>query len=207
MKTLPLAAFASTLLAASLPLISPVQAGTGVQRCQSAEGTTVYTDKPCSMLGAAPRPLPGDLLTRIARDEARTASSPELAAVAEPGTLTVARRSPAAGCARSPTQLAMDLRGSIALGDVNRLAESYHWVGMSQKQAQPIMARLARMASTPMVETQYFDARIGPGGLQLTDAGAGNPASGVMQLRLGGRSIQVIDFEVIRYAGCYFIRN
>ena len=54
----------------------------------------------------------------------------------------VSRRGPGSGCARTPTQLAMDLRGALALGDVNRIAESYHWVGMSNKQGQRIMDRL-----------------------------------------------------------------
>lgn len=205
MKILPLAAFSLTLLAASLPLVSPVQAGTGIQRCVSADGTTVYTDAPCALLGASPRPLPGDVLTRIARDAAVATPAPESADAPRPAaTVAVARRSPTAGCARTPTQLSMDLRGSLALADVNRLAESYHWVGMSQKQSQPIMQRLERLARQPLEDAQYYDARIGPGGMQL--AGGGDAPAGVLQLHFGGQSRQVVDFEVERYAGCYFVR-
>jgi hypothetical protein len=182
-----------------------VQAGTGIERCEAADGSTVYTDTPCSVLGAASRPLPGEVLNRIAREEARTTPSAPDADSVGPATVAVTRRSPTSGCARSPTQLSMDLRGSIALGDVNRLAESYHWVGLSQKQSKPIMQRLERLASQPLADTRYFDARIGPGGMQLVDAGSGNAAFGVMQLRFGGESPQVMDFEVARYAGCYFI--
>lgn len=210
MKTLPLAAFALTLLASSLPLIAPVQAGTAIQRCEAADGTTVYTDAPCSLLSAASRPLPGDLLNRIARDEARNTSSPEYASAAAPTGITAGagRRAPTAGCARTPTQLAMDLRGSLAIGDVNRLAESYHWVGLSQKQSRPIMQRLERLAGQTLEDTRYYDARIGSGGMQFADAGAsaGNAAIGVMQLQLGAPTREVMDLEVARYAGCYFVK-
>lgn len=206
MKTLPLVTFALTFLAASMPLVSPVQAGTGIHRCASADGTTVYTDVPCALLGATPRPLPGDVLTRIARDAASTTPAPEFGDGLSPAVVAVARRPPTAGCARTPTQLAMDLRGSIALGDVNRLAESYHWVELSQRQSRPIMQRLERLAAQPLEDTQYYDAQIGPGGMQLADAGSGDTDIGVMQLRLGGPSPRTMDFEVERYAGCYFVR-
>ena len=207
MKILPLATFALAFLAASVPLVPAVQASTGIQRCEAADGSTVYTDTPCSLLGAASRPLPGDVLNRIARDEARTTPATEHADAVAPATLPAARRSATAGCARTPTQLSMDLRGSIALGDVNRLAESYHWVGLSQKQSQPIMQRLERIAAQPLADTRYFNARIGPGGSQLADAtgGPGGAALGVMQLQFGGESRQVMDFGVTRYAGCYFV--
>lgn len=208
MKTLPLATFALTLLAASLPLTSPVQAGTGIQRCETADGTFVYTDKACMAFGAAPRPMPSDVLNRIAREEARTgAISPTLGgASSAPSPSVVARRSPSAGCARTPTQLSMDLQGSLALRDVNRLAESYHWVGLTHAQSKPIMQKLERLAPEPLEAVQFFDAQIGPGGMQLADAGSGNAVAGVMQLRFGGEFRQVLEFEVERYEGCYFIQ-
>lgn len=208
MKTLPLATVALTLLAASLPLTSPVQAGTGIQRCQSADGTTIYTETACSVLSAASRPLPSDLLNRLAREAADTSLSPEYASAAAPTTLAAARRSLTAGCARTPKQLSMDLRGSLALGDVNRLAESYHWVGLSPKQTKPIMQQLERLALQPLDDAQYFDAPIGPDTMQLADAGigTGNAAAGMMQLRFGGDLPQALDFDIARYAGCYFIK-
>lgn len=208
MKSPSLFTFALTLLAASLPLTPAVQAGTAIQRCEAADGTVVYTDKACAALGATPRPLPSELLNRIAREQANSAPSPEYADASAPvTTVTVARRSPSAGCARSPTQLAMDLRGSLALRDVNRLAESYHWIGLSHTQSKPIMQRLDRLSSQPLEDVHYFDAQIGPGGMQLADAGAGNAAAaGVMQLMFGGESRHAVDFDVQRYAGCYFVR-
>lgn len=205
MKTLPSAAFALTLLAASLPLSSPLQAGTAVQRCQSADGGVVYTDQACAALGASSRPLPSDLLNRIAREDANTAPMPALRAVAGPTRNGLARRSPTAGCARTPTQLSMDLRASLAIADVNRLAESHHWVGMSQAQSQPIMQRLERLSLQPLADVHYFDAQSGPGGMQLADAGHVLAASDVIQLTFEGQR-PALDLGVERYAGCYFVK-
>ncbi|MFD0739252.1 hypothetical protein ACFQZQ_08175 [Lysobacter koreensis] len=209
MKTLPIAAFVATLIAALLPLSQPVRAGSGIQRCEGADGTAVYTDRACSSLGAKATPISGELLTRIARDEAANPSDNAGEMLAGPATTTLtaaARRSPSAGCARTPTQLSMDLQGSLALHDVNRLAESYHWVGQSHRQAQQLMQQLDRLASKQLLDAHFFDAQIGPGGMQLANAGRGNGNAGVMQLTLGGDgSPQVVDFDVLRYAGCYFI--
>lgn len=208
MKTLPIAAFFATLLAATLPISQPVRAGGGIQRCQSADGSAVYTDRACATIGAKAVPISGELLTRIARDEAAHPSMSDAYADASdtPTIITVTRRSPSAGCARTPTQLSMDLQGSLALRDVNRLAESYHWVGQSHQQAQQMMQRLDQLAGKPLLQAHFFDAQIGPGGMQLADASNGNRGAGVMQLRFGGDSApQVVDFDVLRYAGCYFI--
>lgn len=208
MKTLPIAAFVATLLAALLPLSQPVRAGSGIQRCESADGNAVYTDRACSTLGAKATPISGELLTRIARDEAAYPSNngAMFADTATTTLATAARRAPSAGCARTPTQLSMDLQGSFALHDVNRLAESYHWVGQSHRQAQQLMQQLDRLASRQLLDAHFFDAQIGPGGMQLADAGSGNRNAGVMQVTLGGDgSPQVVDFDVLRYAGCYFI--
>lgn len=205
MKTLPLATFALTLLAASLPLSSQVQAGPTIQRCQSADGATVYTDQACGSLGASSTPMPSDVLNRIARDSASLSPSPQVSATAASVATVAARRSPSTGCARSTTQLAMDLRASLAVGDVNQLAASYHWVGMSQARSQPIMQRLERLSLHRLADLQYFDAQIGPGGTQLADAGNSAAASGVVQLIFAGRQ-PAVDFDVERYAGCYFVK-
>ena len=93
MKTLhATAAAALTLLAASMPASMPVNAATGIQRCQATDGTTVYTDKPCSVHGATAKPMSGDLLTRIAREEAMSEAHYDLA---DANTLMVPAAAPA----------------------------------------------------------------------------------------------------------------
>lgn len=192
-----------------------------IQRCLASDGTTLYTDQPCALLGAQAMPMPAGLNARL--DDARDAeldaggmgaggyvdASLPLYPAAGTARAGVARRSPAAGCARSPTQLAMDLQGAFALGDVNRIAESYHWVGMDQPSATAVMQRLERLGRSTVVDTRYYDASITSSGIgSWADAGAAlGSGSGVMQLTLGGEGgAASVDFDVERYEGCYFVR-
>lgn len=112
------------------------------------------------------------------------------------------RRSLGSGCARSPAQLSRDLLGSFALGDVNRVAESYHWIGLDHRQAMPVMKQLQQLAARPLADARFLAAWIGPGDL---DPEAVPHDAGLMQLvfATGGN---VIALQVRRYAGCYFVR-
>lgn len=218
-----LATLAATIALTLAPFAEPVVAATGIQRCESADGTLVYTDKACGALRAKAVPMSGELLTRIAREEALSTTTPPSGM--SPGGfadadipldtgIRVSRRSASGGCARSQTQLAMDLRGALALGDVNRVAESYHWAGMSSRQADRVMDRLQQLTGKPVIDTHYFDARISSSPFGA-DAGAALVASsggiggdaGVMQVVIGnGTTRSVVDFDVHRYAGCYFVK-
>ena len=205
----PLAKLAATLLLSAVPAAAPLHAASAILRCQSPDGTLVYTDKACGAFGAKAAPMPGALLSRIYQDEARfdSDSDADAPAVLPP----VERRSASRGCARTPTQLAMDLRGSLALGDVNRVAESYHWVGMSSRQGERTLDRLQRLIGKPVLDSHYFDAQIGASVdgsalLASNDTSIGGDA-GMLQLVLGGGDTarSAIDFDVHRYAGCYFV--
>lgn len=210
--------------AASLVPGSPIARdahAAGIQRCAAADGTTLYTDQPCAVHGAAPLGIPQELSARLA--DARQAEYGSSAIGATAGMYvdasrplagragsqpSSARRSPADGCARSPTQLAMDLQGAFALGDVNRVAESYHWVGMDHAAATALMQRLEQLARSTLVDTQYYDATVlSPGLGTFADAGAAlGSAGGVMQLTLAGEGgSHLLDLEVERYQGCYFV--
>lgn len=204
---LGLALVAATAMLASL-LVPAAQAATGIQRCLSADGTPIYTDKPCSLLGAQRTPISGELLSRIAREQQAAAAATGVDLIKGATPPAVARRSAASGCARTATQLTMDLQGSWALGDVNRVAESYHWVGVGHRRAQQLMKQLDRLASQKLLQAEYFDASIGSGTMQLAEAGGpGSGAAGVLQLMLSdGGATSVQDFDVQRYSGCYFIR-
>ena len=210
MKPSLFATLAATLLLAGTPVPAPLHAASAILRCQSADGTLVYTDRACGAFGAKAAPIPGELLGRIYRDEARFGTDVDSSISAEPVPTTL-RRSASSGCARTPTQLAMDLRGSLALGDVNRVAESYHWVGMSSRQGERTLDRLQQLVGKPVLDSQYFDAQIGAasdgGGAMLAsnDDSIGGDA-GMLQLVLGGDAARsAIDFDVPRYAGCYFV--
>ncbi|GAB3729030.1 hypothetical protein GCM10028862_07090 [Luteimonas pelagia] len=214
---------ATAALLPGSPLVRDAHAATGIQRCEAADGSVVYTDKPCGAFGATATPMSGELMTRvarIAREESLRApqGTPGTGAHADAASFlpgqdapvgnTTARRSASDGCARTPTQLAMDLRGSFALRDVNRIAESYHWAGMGSDQAKGVMARLEQLATDPLMDTQFFDATISLGGFaDASGSSGGSSSGGIMQLMFGeGGVSRVVDMDVERYQGCYFVR-
>ncbi|KQY55089.1 hypothetical protein ASD14_02710 [Lysobacter sp. Root494] len=184
-----------------------------IQRCEAPDGNAIYTDKPCGAFRARPSRLSDDLGIRLAMAEAETrrgdiASQPvsfgAYRDASEPLRATLpGRRSLSAGCARSPQQLSRDLVGAFALHDVNRVAESYHWAGMSQRQALPVMKQLERLSAQPLADARFLSAWIGSGEVAATRIPTD---AGLMQLVFadGGR---IIDFEVRRYSGCYFIAS
>ena len=233
-----LPAVALTLACAATPAPSPLRAGTGVERCVADDGSTLYTDQACRAMGAKAMPVSAALAGRLLQEQAlerraihddaiRNGMAPDGATALDamdagggagdyadasaPLALAVptSRRSVAAGCARTPTQLQMDLRGAFALGDVNRIAESYHWVGVSPRTAARTMDRLAMLARRQVDDARYFDVRIGDAGAMFADAGGAASAAGggVMQVSFaveGGGSIT--EFDVERYKGCWFVR-
>lgn len=201
----------SAALCLAVPAAPDARATTGIVKCTMSDGSVIYADRACAAYGARAMPIEGELLIRIARDEARSPDAID-GMGADPVPVS-ARRSVAAGCARTPTQLAMDLRASIALGDVNRVAESYHWVGLSTREGERVLDRLQRMAREPVADAHYFDATISASPLgsdaieiaSIDDSGPGS--AGMLQLQLGrGSSVSVVDLDVERYAGCYFVK-
>jgi hypothetical protein len=227
-----LATLIAGMLLSTVPASAPVEATSAIQRCESPDGTLVYTDKSCAAFSAKAVPMSGELLTRIAHEDAREDSiasatgdaggmdASQYVDAATPldtatGTgIPVSRRGPGSGCARTPTQLAMDLRGSLGLGDVNRVAESYDWAGLSNRQGQRILDRLQQLIGRQVVDSRYFDAQItsspflaDAGAAMSADASDARPAdAGILQLTLGGAQASIIDFDVRHYAGCYFVR-
>lgn len=214
---------------AALPAPTPAQAasdGALLLRCQSPDGTIGYTDRSCAVFGAKSVPIDAQLVTRIVRDEARQARLQAAAAGAQPdfdmGSATriddayaaapaaPGRRSPASGCARTPAQLATDLHASMALGDVNRVAESYHFAGMSSAAGERVLDRLQGLAGHPVVDSRYYGASIGEASHAMDGSGvatSADDAPGMVQLVLGSAEggDASVEFDVHHYAGCYFV--
>ena len=71
-----LAGFAFALCASTLPAPMRAEAGpaAAVQQCRTADGTTLFTDKPCRIVGAQAVPMRGELATRIVREQVLEAS-------------------------------------------------------------------------------------------------------------------------------------
>jgi len=211
MKPKLLPALVAILVLAALPSPPNAKASAGIQRCAESDGGVAYTDKACGALGAENAPIPGDVMTRL------LATMPEDGPKAERSTRVTSRRPLASGCARTPMQLETDLLGSFALRDANRIAESFHWVGMSNVQGQRVMDRLQSLGQRRVRDAHYFDAKITSLPMAETSfadtstwqaaASTGHVAgSGTLQLQLDGPTVTVIDLDIERYAGCYFVR-
>ena len=210
MKRVSLIAAALTCALAAIPAPGPAHA-TSIQKCQSADGSIGYTDGSCKVFGSDSIAVS----SRFIDAPADTTVAFGYPALEDAGTGMAmgsigGRRSPADGCARTATQLAMDLRASLALGDVNRVAESYDWAGMDNAQGQRTLDRLQALIGRPVLDSRYLDASYGfaGGGLYASaDAGFGGDA-GVLQVMLGdgdGRGASSIEFDVHHYEGCYFV--
>jgi ABC-type amino acid transport substrate-binding protein len=224
------AMLSTTLVAAlaAIPAPMPAEAATegSVVRCISPDGTIGYTDGNCAVFGAQAVPMDPELAARIATDRAYAADfgndpggapagfDADSARLVQP---VAGRRSPASGCARNPAQLANDLEASVALGDVNRIAESYHFAGMSTAAGERVLDRLQRYAGRVVVTSQYFGGGMASaaggsdglplGGMTPTAAWAGSAPSMVRLVFAGddGAAATSLDLDVERYAGCYFV--
>lgn len=234
-RTLLLTSALATALAA-LPAPSPVEAasdGALLLRCRMPDGTIGYTDRSCAVFGATATTIDAELVSRIVRDRAHEArlqaaaagadedfdmssatldAGPGIAAAGLTASAAPGRRSPVAGCARSPDQLADDLHASVALGDVNRIAESYHFAGMSTAAGERVLDRLQHYAGRPVVDSRYYPGSATTAGFdRMTGATTAMPdsgAPGMMQLVVAsgdGGGSAAVSFDVHRYEGCYFV--
>src|SRR3546814_18217420 len=88
----------------------PASASTTLQRCRTPDGSIGYTDRSCAIFGAGSiRVSTAVISDEVSADIDWADSWPRAG---------LGRRSPASGCARSPTQLAMDRHGAFALGEI-----------------------------------------------------------------------------------------
>jgi hypothetical protein len=172
----------ATLLLALSALAGVPSAQAEVHRCNAPDGTTVFTDRRCSDIGATER----------APDRA---SAP--ARLYRPA------------CSRTLQDLVLELGTAIDTRDVNRAAGLYHWVGLSGKTAYATMDRLQVLVDRPLVDvTPVYPSGVGdvdadyypqttthrvPIGLRLeqTLANGSTPSHTVLGLR--------------RYLGCWWI--
>lgn len=210
MRILPTSLLTATLVLAALPMLAPrVEAKAGVVRCQMSDGSHAYSNKACSAFGAKATPLPAAVLNRIESDQRREAklNGIEPADASSMPLQTGERRAVQRGCAGDPRQLAVDLAASVAMRDVNRVAESFDWAGMSHAQAQHVMSRLERLSTQVVRDAEYFDGTLG-GQVMLGDAGrAYDGATGQMQVTIAeGNNESIVDFDVRRDEGCYFLK-
>ncbi|HET6434828.1 MAG TPA: hypothetical protein VFG18_03895 [Xanthomonadaceae bacterium] len=203
-------AFALACLVAvpALLAVAPPARSTAVQRCATADGAIAYTDGACAAIGARPAPMRIELIGRLVSEARREGREPDLpgALAGDEATSAPARRSPSDGCARTPRQLARDLRGAFALGDVNRVAESYHWAGMSNREGQRTLDRLGHLVGRRAVASRYFAAQIASLGDDGWGDGPRGGDAGILQVVFADDGMQqALEFDVHRYRDCYFV--
>jgi hypothetical protein len=195
---------ASCLYSGAMP------ATTNVSQCATADGTSIYTDTSCRLIGARATPMPETLVKKLVRESTlsgtTTADSPTRQRPRTAGRSAL-HRVETDQCPKTPGQLAAALRTSLAGGDVNRLAAVYDWNGMTDKQARSVLQRLEKMSDRPLIDGRFFDARAGlaawPGASQ-TDAGTAG--DGIVQLVQGsGVAPTVAELAVTRRAGCLLL--
>jgi hypothetical protein len=107
-----------------------------LRRCIAADGTSIFTDRRCQDLHAQ-------------EDDIRSGSAPRR------GASLLRVRS----CARNQDDLLFGVRAALENHDVNRLAEFYHWTGMSNAAGYQLMDRLARFSDRPLVDVQLMSSR------------------------------------------------
>jgi hypothetical protein len=188
-------------LCAALAL--PAPAAAQVRRCVDAQGNSVFTDRSCASVDAAPRETP--------------APAPEAGAYT-PG---FARR----GCARTPDQLLAGVRGALEARDVNRLANFYHWPGTGSGAAKGLMDALEAVAARPLVAvslnrpapaqpdngvrfTSSPEAAAGQGGgeeVNLTPLSAPTALHVVQMAGPGDVASRSTYFALRQHAGCWWI--
>lgn len=153
-------ALAGALLSAvAIAAALPPPAAAQVRRCTTPDGGAVYTDRSCESLGAV-------------ENRSRTGSGGNAAALRYRG-----------GCSRRLQDLVFEVTTAIDAGDTNRLARSYHWVGMSHRNGYAVIERLDAIARRPLLNisalrpAQAVVASPEPAPLAALDGAAAMPAT------------------------------
>jgi hypothetical protein len=146
--------------AAALPTGTALATGgaSGISRCATPEGVTVYTDAACGDLGARSAPMSETLVRTLAR-EGTNANIASVPAGALPG-FTGASGRPVGdkgrpGCPRTPDQLHAAFQDSVAQGDVNELAAIYDWTDVSGRQSRELLKRLERISRSRVEDVSF----------------------------------------------------
>ena len=147
MKDRALPLFVVPLLLAPLAATSPQAVAQSINRCEAADGTTIFTDKSCAAFGATPA-------GEIAYDDGSGGGDLR----DPPGTLGINGATGGfaiKGCARTQGELIAGVRGAIESGDVNRLTNYYHWTGVSSSASVGLLDRLDKVVRNTLSGVQF----------------------------------------------------
>ena len=103
-----------------------------VRRCESLEGSPVYTDKRCEDIGTI------DALPRVTAPPAGNTGGSSLGG----------------RCPRTLSDLVHRITAAIDGHDVNRLAGVYQWAGLSDAAANRVLDQLQRIVDRPLLDIE-----------------------------------------------------
>ena len=166
----------------ALLLCLPVApAAAQVRHCTTPAGIDVYTDRRCEDLGAMAAPE-------------RPAPQPAGPAAAR------------SGCARTLRDLAFAVQAAVDARDVNRLADSYLWTGLSTRTGYAVMDRLAAIAQRPLVGIEPVYAGGAEAALHPQDtAGQAPVALRLEQTLRNGSTPATTVVPLRRHLDCWWI--
>lgn len=127
-----------------------------VNRCTTADGGTLYSDRPCAAFGATANVAPTG------------------------GEATQGNRY-RGGCSRRLKDLVFEVTTAIESGDANRLAASYHWPGHSTRGGNATIDRLDAIAGRPLLNITALrpaETVVVAGQATMAHAGTGPASSG-----------------------------
>ena len=110
-----------------------------VRRCVKADGSMVFTDGVCAEHEQEKLQTPPAI---IPNNSNRIGTRPYVALPPS--------------CNRSHDDLLYGIRSAINMNDVNQLAKQYHWVGITNAQAELLMNRLEVLVKNPLIDIQLL---------------------------------------------------
>lgn len=164
----------------------PTAANAQVRECTDANGSRVFTDRPCRDVGAS--------------DATRGQAGPA-------GT----RRLHQGGCARNLQDLVFEMTTAIDMRDANRLAGVYHWAGMSGRTGYTVLSRLDAITQRPLVDIVPV-MPASPDGLDgdyypQTSVRQAPIALRVEQTLANGSTPSSTTFGLHRHLGCWWLKG
>lgn len=166
------------------------------RRCVSADGSVIFTDKSC---------LESQTEKQVVADIPITNTGMKpLIPVPE-------------SCNHSTSGLLYNVRTAIDMQNVNQLAKYYHWVGLSDVQAENILTRLELLVSKPLADIRLIQAHQASTPVesieQDTDAESqpAEPPSSpiglkIIQYQSNGTELESTQFRLQRNYNCWWLR-
>ncbi len=112
-----------------------------VRRCERADGSVVFTDGRC---------------TDEQNEKPPVAAERSSTAAGLPGNGPRSYVAMPPSCSRTPDDLLYGVRSAIDMRDTNQLAKHYHWLNVSDAQAEQLMDRLEKLVNSPLLDIQLM---------------------------------------------------